>query len=211
MKRETVKTAPLRNKPALLIAVAGVVAGASGTVRAQEAPGYEFKMFVGGAYVEPLSDSALPGVANKVEASSELGLEIGGEWRASDRLGLEVAYLDAQHDVEANGSAIGEIDLRPWNFTLNFHVVDRDAFNWYVGPTLSYVDWSDVTLTNGARLGVDSQTTWGVSTGMLFGLGDTLGLEIGFRYLDASVDSPSLPDEVSVDPLFARVGVSFRF
>ena len=211
MKRGTVETAPLGNKSALLIALAGVIACASGTVRAQEAPGYEFKMFVGGAYVEPLSDSALPGIANEVEASSELGLEVGGEWRASNRFGLEVAYLDAQHDVEANGTPIGEIDLRPWNFSLNFHVVDRDAFNWYVGPTLSYIDWSDVTLTNGARLEVDSETTWGVSTGMLFGFGDTFGLEIGFRYLDAGVESPSLPDDVSVDPLFTRVGVSFRF
>jgi hypothetical protein len=174
---------PARNKSAALIALAG------GTACAQEAPGYDFKLFAGGAYVEPLSDSALPGIANKVEASSELGLEVGGEWRASDRFSFEIAYFDAQHDVEANGSAIGEIDLRPWNCSMNFHIVDRDAFNWYVGPTLSYIDWSDVTLANGASLEVDSETTWGVSTGMLFGFGDTFGLEIGFWYLDASVES----------------------
>jgi hypothetical protein len=31
------------------------------------------------------------------------------------------------------------------------------------------------------------------------------------RWLDASVSAPSLPDDVSVDPLFMRVGVAFRF
>ena len=33
----------------------------------------------------------------------------------------------------------------------------------------------------------------------------------GPYWLDASVESPVLPNDVSVDPLFTRVGVAFRF
>jgi hypothetical protein len=46
---------------------------------------------------------------------------------------------------------------------------------------------------------------------MSFGLGDSFALQFGLRWLDASVDSSALPDEVSVDPLFVNLGVAFRF
>lgn len=178
---------------------------------AQAQEGYDVKVFAGGAYISPLSDTSLSGIADSVEASSEFGWEIGAEWKPSDRFGLEASYLDANHDVEADGTTIGDINLRPWNFTLNFHIVNKDAFNWYIGPTVSYIDWSDVELTGGGSLDVGSETAYGVSTGLAIGLGDTFAIQLGLRYLDASVDSPNLADEVSVDPLFASVGVAFRF
>jgi outer membrane protein W len=194
--------------PGLLVVATGALAAMPAL--AQESS-YDFKLFGGAAYVSPLSDSSLAGVANSVEASSEYGWEIGGEWKTSDRLGLELAYLDATHDVEADGTVIGDISLRPWTFTANFHVVNGDTFNWYVGPTLSYVDWSDIELNSGASLAVDSETAYGISTGVDIGLGDTFAIQLGLRYLDASVEAPALPDDVSVDPLFMRVGVAFRF
>jgi outer membrane protein W len=193
-----------------LLAVGGT-AFAALPAQAQDGSNYDFKLFGGAAYVSPLSDSSLAGLGNSVEASTEVGWEIGGEWKLSDRLGIEVAYFDATHDVEADGTAIGEISLRPWNFSLNFHLVERDRFSWWVGPTVSYIDWSEIELTAGGSLDVDTQTTFGASTGMSIGLGDSFAFQAGLRWLDASVDSPSLPDEVNVDPLFASVGVAFRF
>ena len=172
---------------------------------------YDFKLFGGAAYVSPLSDSSLAGLADSVEASTEYGWEIGGEWKPSNRFGLELAYLDAKHDVEADGTVIGDISLRPLTFTANFHLVSRDAFNWYVGPTLAYIDWSDVRLGGGASLDVDSETTYGISTGVDIGFGDTVALQFGLRWLDATVECPVLPNDVSVDPLFTRIGVAFRF
>lgn len=172
---------------------------------------YDFKLFGGAAYVAPLSDSSLTGVASSVEASTEYGWELGGEWKPSNRFGLELAYLNAKHDVEADGTVIGDISLRPLTFTANFHLVNRDAFNWYVGPTLSYIDWSDISLGSGGNLAVDSETTYGISTGVDIGFGDTVALQLGLRWLDASVESPVLPNDVSVDPLFTRIGVAFRF
>jgi outer membrane protein W len=187
-------------------AIAGAAAFATTAARAQD--GYDFRLFVGGAFVEPLNDSNIGSV--NFETSSEVGIELAGEWRFS-RLGFEVAYLDAEQDLEANGNPIGDIDLKPWNFTLNFHVIDGDFFNWFIGPTLSYVDWGDLKLQSGNSVETDSETTWGVSTGILFGLGDTFGIELGLRYIDSAVESQNIPQDVAVDPLFARVGVSFRF
>jgi len=50
----------------------------------------------------------------------------------------------------------------------------------------------------------------GVSTGLVFGLGETFGIQVGLRYIDASIDA-GLADDISVDPLFANVAVAFRF
>lgn len=193
-----------------VLAFAAAVALLTKPSNAQEDT-YDFKLFGGAAYVAPLSDSSLAGLADSVEASAEYGWEIGGEWKPSNRWGLELAYMDAKHDVEADGTVIGDISLRPLTFTANFHLVNRDAFNWYVGPTLAYIDWSDISLGGGGNLDVDGQTTYGISTGVDIGLGDTVALQLGVRWLDASVESPVLPNDVSVDPLFTRIGVAFRF
>ena len=192
------------------LAVASAAALLTKPSNAQEEV-YDFKLFGGAAYVAPLSDSSLTGVASSVEASTEYGWELGGEWKPSNRFGLELAYLDAKHDVEADGAVIGDIRLRPLTFTANFHLVNRSAFNWYVGPTVAYIDWSDVSLGGGGNLAVDSETTYGISTGVDIGFGDTVALQLGLRWLDASVESPVLPNDVSVDPLFTRIGVAFRF
>jgi outer membrane protein W len=189
---------------------AGAGAALAAPANAQE-QSYDFKLFGGAAYVAPQGDSALAGIASSVEASSEYGLEIGGEWRAAERFGLEVSYLDAGHDVEANGTAIGEIDLRPWTLTANFHIVSRDNLSWYIGPSVSYIDWSDIALNGGGSLDVNGETAYGVSTGLDIGLGDSFAILLGLRWLEASVESDALPGDVSVDPLFARVGVAFRF
>ena len=192
------------------LATAGIVLAPS-IAQAQEDRGdYDWKLFVGPSYVSPLSDSDIASVGNAIEASSELGYEIGIEWKGTDRLGFEISYLDVDTDLETSLGTIGDISMRPWMLSLNFHVIDKNAFNWYVGPTLAYVGWSDLKLSNGTRYDVDGESTFGVSTGFVVGLGETFGIQFGLRYLDASIDA-GLADEISVDPLFAGVAVAFRF
>jgi outer membrane protein W len=193
------------------VAVAGAAAAFGAATSYAQEQTYEFKLFGGAAHIAPQSDSPLAGVASSVEASNEYGVEIGGEWRASERFGLEVSYLDAEHDVEADGAGIATIDLRPLTVTANFHLVSRDALNWYIGPSLSYIDWSDLKLNGGGSLDVNGETAYGLSTGLDIGVGDNFAVSLGLRWLEASVDSDALPGDVSVDPLFARVGVAFRF
>jgi outer membrane protein W len=192
-----------------LLAV-GSTALAPSAAQAQEDSGeYDWKLFADVSYVTPLSDSNIGGAT--FEASSEAGYELGIEWKPTDRFGFEATYLDAKHDVEVNGTAIGDISLRPWNFSMNFHIIDRNAFNWWVGPTVSYIDWSDVDLNGGGSLSVDSETAYGLSTGFAVGLGQSLAIQFGLRYLDASVEVLALNEDVSVDPLFANVGIALRF
>ena len=163
---------------ASLLAAVGIALAATG-VQAQDE--YDWKVFISGAYVDPLSDSDVSG--SEVNLSSEFGYEFGVEWRPVNRLGFELAYLDVTQDVEVDGTTFGEIDFNPMNLTVNFHVISRSAFNWYIGPTVSFVDWGDLEVPGQGTADVDSETTFGASTGLTIGLGETFALQFGVRWL----------------------------
>ena len=196
----------------LLIArllAAGSIVLAPALAQAQEESGeYDWKVFLSGAYITPLNDSEIDG--DTVEAASEFGYEFGVEWKFSDRFGFEFAYADATQDVEVNGVKFGEIDFNPMNLTFNFHLIDRNAFNWYLGPTVSFVDWGNLEVSGIGSESIESETGYGVSTGLAIGLGETFAIQFGARYIQASAED-SVGDEVDVDPLFATIGVAFRF
>ena len=196
------------NRKAFMVAVlaAGGLAFAATNAQAQDE--YNWKVFISGAYVDPLSDSEIDG--EDWSLSSEFGYEFGAEWRPVNRLGFELAYLDVDQDVEVDGDDVGDIAFNPINFTLNIHIINRSVFNWYIGPTVSFVDWGEFETAIG-NFSVESETTIGASTGFTIGLGDTFALQFGVRYLDSTAESEVLDEEVDTDPLFATVGVAFRF
>lgn len=192
-----------------VLAISSMAFAPSGAQAQADKGDYDWKLFIGGAYVSPLGDGDDSNLGNSIEAASDLGYELGIEWKGTDRFGFEISYLDENMDIETGSGPIGDISMRPWNFTLNIHVIDKNAFNWYVGPTVSYIDWSDLELTNGTKVDVDSETRYGISTGFVVGLGETFAIQFGLRYMDASIDTGA--SEISVDPLFTSVAIAFRF
>ena len=68
------------------------------------------------AYVSPLSESDqdFGGVTEAVKASSEMGYNFGLEFRMGTMLGIELDYLYAKHDVEADViGVLGEVAFQP--------------------------------------------------------------------------------------------------
>src|SRR4029078_10669622 len=84
----------------LIVAIAAVPAQAAQA-------DYKFKIFGGLAYVTPMADSNIDNV--DFEADNALGYEIGAEWKPLNRLGFEVALVDVNNDVKANGTKVGDI------------------------------------------------------------------------------------------------------
>ena len=185
----------------------GVVALAAVPAEAAQAD-YRFKIFGGVAYVTAMSDSEFEGV--DIDLSDEVGYEIGAEWKPFSRFGFEVSVLDVQQDVEAGGTKVAEIGMQPINVTLNFHLINSDRFAWYIGPTVAFVNWDDLESEFGDDVSIDSEETFGVSTGIDIGLGERFALIAGLRWLDASAEDDA-GDKINVDPLFARLGIALRF
>jgi hypothetical protein len=174
------------------ILAAGALALAATGAQAQDE--YNWKVFLSGAYVEPLNDTEISG--DDVSLSSEFGYEFGVEWRPLNRLGFEFAYLDVTQDVEVNDATFGEIDFNPMNFTVNFHIINRNAFNWYIGPTISFVDWGDLEVPGQGTADIDSETTYGASTGLTIGLGETFAIQFGVRSA-ISIRRPRAPSSAT--------------
>jgi outer membrane protein W len=194
------------------IKLALVVCALAGLAAVQPATAQDvgFKVFGAVSYVSPLSDSDIDieGVVQAVEAKSETGWNAGFEWRASKLLGLEIDYTDATHDVEVGGSKIGEIGLTAYSASLNLHLIHTTFIDFYVGPTVAYVDWGDLETGDG-DVSTDGETVFGASVGLDVGLGKNVALVGGVRYLDLDVNADGT--EVSVNPLFTRVGVAYRW
>ncbi len=175
-----------------------------------------FKIFGALNYVMPMSDENVAGLGT-LEATDELGYEIGFEWRATEMIGVELSYLNAGHDVELDGAKLGEIDLEPISLTLNFHFYSSDMVDVYAGPMASYVLWSDVDVVEpfASALGTntlqtDSEFGYGAAIGADFKVGENVVITTGLRYLfvDAPVEGVT---DVGVDPLFFRAGIGYRF
>lgn len=194
------------------LAVAVLIA-AIAAVPAQAAQAdYKFKIFGGLAYVTPMADSNIDDV--KFEADNELGYEFGAEWKPMDRLGFELALVDVTNDVKADGIKVGEIGMQPVFITANFHIINSDRFAWYAGPTVAFVNWDDFELDQafgGGSSSIESETTFGVSTGVDLGLGEHLAVIGGLRWIDSGAEESSTGDTVDVNPLFARVALAWRF
>lgn len=201
--------------PTLCLAVFGGLAPAA---RAQDT---HFKIYAGPAYVAPMGDSnvTINTVTDGVEAQRKIGWNLGAEVRWGQLMGIEIDYVNATQDLDFGGTTIGEANFSPMTATLNFHVVHTKVVDFYLGPSLSYINWGEIHLnTNGSHItgssdiGTDSTRGWGASLGLDIGLGQHFAITGGLRYLNADLEIESNPNvKVKVNPLVARLGAAVRF
>lgn len=179
-----------------------------------------FKVYVAAGCVTPLdSDEAdLGEVTDTIEASAEVGYGIGFEWRTNQLFGVELDDFRASHDVELGGLKIAETDVTPLTLAVNFHLVRTRFLDFYLGPTVSYVDWGDVEFTSQAAelleqssVAADSETAVGVQLGLDIGIGPDIAVVTGVRYMDRSITPEGASDGLAVNPLIARVGAAWRW
>jgi outer membrane protein W len=99
---------------------------------------------------------------------------------------------------------VAEVDVNPVTFAANFHIIPDNVIDFYVGPVASYVSF------DADDADIDSEATFGAAAGLDIGIGEHFAVTGGVRWLDLSAeDDTGL--EVSIDPLFLRAGVAWRF
>lgn len=170
-----------------------------------------FQMWAATTYVAPLSetDQNLGGVRAAIKASNEMGYQFGAEFR-SGLFGLAFDYLHARHDIEqSNTGLLGAADFKPISVTLNLHL-PTPLVELSAGPTVSYVNWGDLDLTNGNRQQIDAKLGYGLSVGADLPLGRAFAVTGGMRWLKLKAE-PKGGNAIEVDPLITRVGIALRF
>ena len=163
------------------------------------------------SYVSPLSESdqTIGGVTEAVKASDEMGWQFGAEFR-SGMLGLALDYMKSKHDLSAaTAGLLGNTEFSPISASLHFHA-PGPRLDLYGGPTLSWVNWSDLELSSGGSQKLDATLGYGLTVGADLPLSTGLAVGGSLRWLrlDAKADGAG---EVAVDPLITNLSLSFRF
>ena len=181
---------------------------------------WHFKVFGGPAYVAPLNDSdiSFETVTDSIQAQDHIGWNLGFEWRFARLIGVELDYINAKQDGDFGGSTIGDTTFQPVTASANFHLIPSEHFDFYIGPSFSWVNWGDIKLSTsgsdivppGTDTGLDSNTAWGAQLGIDFGFGEHFAVGAGLRWINAEMELNN-GQTISVEPLIARLTAAFRF
>ena len=172
-----------------------------------QAQGNKYKAYVAFNYVTVTSDSVID--EETIAATDEAGWSLGFEWRLGKWGGLEFDYLNASHDVQVDDVTIADTVMKPLSASFNFHLLHSKVIDFYFGPTISYVMWDDITLNGGGTIPTDSEWGYGLQVGADFSIIKSVAIVTGQRYLSLDVSGDG--DSVGVNPLYAKVGVAFRW
>jgi outer membrane protein W len=193
--------------------VLAAVAAALIMVSPVNAQGNKFKVYAAFNYVSPTgsSDLTIENIEDRVEASDEAGWSLGFEWRLGKWGGLEFDYLSADHDVTFGGEKVAETTMAPLTASFNFHLIHTKIIDFYLGPSISYVMWDDIVDIDGESTGVDSEWAYGAQVGCDFSLFKSVAIVTGLRWQTMDISPDDVGESLSVDPLYAKVGIAFRW
>src|SRR5262249_21911989 len=121
--------------------------------------------------VAPTSEDtiSISSISESVKTSNEMGWNAGLEFRGKV-MGLQLDYTKATQDVDVSGVKLADVDFSPLSATLNFHLIHTQIFDFYFGPTYSYVNWGDLHLEGGGTASTENENAWGASVGLDIGL-----------------------------------------
>jgi outer membrane protein W len=162
------------------------------------------------------------------EAGSGLGIDLAGEYRFDNVVGIEGSLLWASIDADfllddgvERFTDSDDLRMGSLGLALNLHLTSGHRVDVWVAPGVNWIDFSDMHVEH-PRLGRDVLTT-----GSDFAPSVALGVDIpfgergwafstGVQYMWAEskeTDNPPAipPIRVDVDPLFVQIGLAYRF
>ena len=190
----------------LVVAIVALVA-----ISPASAQNNKFKVYLAYNYVSPNGSESVQdgGLTQTLEAASAAGYSLGFEWRLGKWAGLEFDYLRSDQDIDLGGVTVAETTMNPLSASFNFHLIHSKILDFYFGPTLSYVNWDDVKTVDGESFSTDSEYGYGLQVGLDISLIKSVAIVTGLRYTKLGITADD--QDVDVDPLFAKVGVAFRW
>jgi outer membrane protein W len=176
-------------------------------------------------WVNPSGDfSTTTGDGNTVRASYDTGFGAGarGEFRFAPQYGVELSAFGAGAiDLSSgtNGSYVRVSTVAPVMVGFNFHLTPDKPVDFYVGPMLGLVRYSDVEFrsnfgTVSATVVIEDDYTWGLMAGLEIPIGRR-GWQVqgNLRYIESDLRDSNGPISINTefDPLILSVGFGYRF
>lgn len=150
---------------------------------------------------------------------SAIGYGFDVERRINKLIGIDVALSYTNLDVDFNhsiGTGVQQdsLDALIMWFAVNFHLVNKHSFDFWLAPQIAYVNWSgdlnfDVPGTGDFNFATENEfPALGFAMGADWWVSKDWAVNFAFRFIDADADKDhNLP----VDPTFITVGLARRF
>jgi len=177
------------------------------------------------AWVNPSGDFSTTTVSDntaRVIWDNGYGAGVRGEYQFESRFGVELSALGAGSvEISAGtaGSYVRVSSVAPVMMGFNFHLTPDRPVDFYVGPMLGLVRYSDVEFSAGfgtasTTVSVEDDFAWGAIAGLEIPLGSRgWRLQGNLRYIDTDIKNSGGPISIDseFDPFIVSVGVGYRF
>jgi outer membrane protein W len=152
------------------------------------------------------------------ELDGSFGFQASFEYLITDLIGIEPAITTGNHDVTVKESGFpdldfGEIGLFTLTANVNFHFMRESRIDLFAGPTIGYASWGDLKTDEFPQdFPVDDEFIYGINVGVDVPFGEgKWGFSGALNYLLAGVNPEGSSEEIGVNPLQVKAGVSYRF
>ena len=205
--------------------VLGLIFGALlvGNINAQEKTKDEKKWQARFRWVSvmPNESATIGTIGGDVEISNSFIPELDFTYFFTENIAAELILGTAKHNVNAVGTALGNVDLGhvwllPPTLTVQYHF-NLNNFRPYVGAGGNYTIF--YSANPGAVVDVSYKNSFGYAfqAGFDYDLDDTWFLNVDAKYIGLSTDvtvnagAATVPADVDINPLLIGFGIGMRF
>lgn len=172
--------------------------------------------------IVPAESSSVGTIGGDVEVDEAFTTELDFTYFATDNIGFELIAATANHDVELENSAAGDLDLGdvwllPPTLTAQYHFRPAQRISPYLGAGINW------TLFYGADSGDANDIDYENAVGPAFQAGVdvaisgnwSLNFDVKKIFLDTTaavtVGGTTVDADVDIDPWIFGIGVGYRF
>jgi outer membrane protein len=155
-------------------------------------------------------------LAGDIKVSNAVVPEIDLTYFFTDNIAAEIIAGTARHEMDFNGSNLGEAWILPPTLTLQYHFTPNKAFSPYVGAGINYsILYAEDAGTGFSDLDVDNGAGPALQAGFDYWINDNWGVNFDVKKIwlnvDASLNNGGIKADVDLDPWLVGAGVSYRF
>ena len=164
-------------------------------------------------------DGTVEGTTIETDVGDSVVPEVDFTYFFTRNIAAELVVATAQHEVEENGSDIGETFILPPTLVFQYHFQPEKKFSPYIGAGINYtLFYGEDDATGFDDLEVDGGFGIAFQAGADYWLNDHWGLNLDVKYIDLNIDADVTSggtrlraNDVDLNPFIVGAGVSYRF